>query len=61
MDHSQGKIRIAPRADVVVLDPDTRQAIPMEGIEVPLPLSTWWTRRLADGDVQVVQAENHEE
>jgi hypothetical protein len=42
--------RIKPARDgLVVRDPVTREAIPAEGAEVPA--STYWRRRLRDGDV----------
>jgi hypothetical protein len=38
-----------PGAHLRVLDPDTGQPLPPEGLDVPL--TSYWFRRLADGDV----------
>lgn len=40
---------LIPKPGLVVRDPDTLQALPAEGAEVPL--SSYWNRRLAAGDV----------
>jgi hypothetical protein len=38
-----------PGTHLRVLDPDTGQILPLEGLDVPA--TTYWLRRLADGDV----------
>lgn len=43
-------LNVKPAPGLVVRDPVTRQALPPEGGEVPD--TTYWRRRLADGDVQ---------
>lgn len=40
---------VKPRAGVNVRDPVSRILIPVEGCEVPE--SSYWVRRIADGDV----------
>lgn len=45
-------IRIKPRAGLRVLYPGTTQALPAEGGSVPA--SSYWLRRLRDGDVEKV-------
>lgn len=35
--------------DLIVRDPDKRRALPVDGAEVPN--TTYWQRRLKDGDV----------
>lgn len=48
------RLRVRPaRAGLVVVDPDTRNAIPAEGTEVPR--SAYWIRRLQQGDVVEIQ------
>lgn len=41
-------------ADLVVRDPDTRKPLAADG--EPKPLTTYWHRRIAEGDVVVVSA-----
>ena len=40
---------VKPKLGLLVRDPHTRQPLPSEGAEVQL--TSWWARRLADGDV----------
>ncbi len=40
---------LIPKTGVLVIDPDTNTPLPPEGAEVRL--STYWQRRIADGDV----------
>lgn len=47
MDHV---LQVKPAPGLVVRDPATRQPLPADGGEVPD--TTFWRRRLADGDVQ---------
>lgn len=47
-------MKLKPKAGLVVRDPDTRQQLAPEGEEKPL--SQYWMRRLADGDVVEVQS-----
>jgi hypothetical protein len=47
---------LKPVPGVKVRDPITLQFLPEEGKEVPL--STYWTRRLAEGSVVVVSTDN---
>lgn len=47
------KIHIKPRAGFVVPDPLRRDILPADGREVIK--STYWARRLKDGDVSLVQ------
>ena len=55
MNSAAAKIRIRPaREGLIVLDPATRQPIPPEGLVV-LP-SSYWARRLSDGDVVLASA-----
>lgn len=44
-------VLLVPAEGRRVIDPATRQPVPAEGVGVPLPLSTYWRRRIADGDV----------
>lgn len=53
MNTAPERLQLRPRAGVVVLDPDTRRPLPLEGADVPS--STYWLRRLADGDVETMQ------
>jgi hypothetical protein len=46
-------MRIAPREGLKIRDPHSRLHIPAAGIDVP-DTDTYWTRRLADGDVVLV-------
>lgn len=46
-------MKLAPRTGMVVIDPATNQALPVDGIDVEM--SSYWIRRLNDGDV--IQAE----
>lgn len=48
---------VKPREGVRVRDPDTKQHIPVTGREVPE--SSYWLRRLADGDVVEVPNTEH--
>ncbi|HEY1136573.1 MAG TPA: DUF2635 domain-containing protein [Xanthomonadaceae bacterium] len=48
------RIRVKPAADKVVIDPATRQRLPEAGAEVPE--TTYWLRRIADGDVTRAEA-----
>lgn len=41
------------RPNLIVRDPDTREALPVEGAVVPA--STYWRRRLTDCDVVLVE------
>ena len=41
------------RVDLVVRDPTTRLPLPAEG--EAKPLDTYWSRRLVDGDVVIVE------
>lgn len=41
---------LVPRPGLSVFDPRTRKPLPADGAEVEL--GVYWTRRLADGDVQ---------
>lgn len=43
------KLFIKPKAGLTVRDPETRVPLPLEGTEVAA--STYWLRRLRDGDV----------
>lgn len=48
-------MRVKPReSSLIVRDPDTRRTLPPEGAEVPD--TTFWRRRLRDGDVVLVEA-----
>lgn len=47
------KIHIKPRAGFTVPDPMRRDILPAEGRKVIK--STYWARRLKDGDVSLVQ------
>lgn len=40
---------VVPAEGLIVLDPETRQPIPASGASVPK--TSYWVRRLADGDV----------
>ncbi len=40
---------VVPESGRRVIDPDTRQALPADGADVPR--STYWLRRLREGDV----------
>lgn len=42
-------LRIKPAAGLIVINPATRKALPADGDTVPE--STYWLRRLDDGDV----------
>ena len=44
---------LKPAADLTVIDPTTGRALPAEGAEVVV--NKYWTRRILDGDVVVVQ------
>lgn len=44
---------LKPAADLVVRDPITRQPLAAEG--EAKPLDTYWSRRLVDGDVVIVE------
>ena len=46
-------MRVKPAKGRTVRFPDTGQALPEEGAAVPC--STYWTRRLRGGDVEVVE------
>lgn len=46
-------LHLKPADGLLVRDPITLQALPPEGAEVPD--STYWHRRLAEGDVSLVQ------
>lgn len=48
-------VHIRPRAGAVVRDPETMQPLAEAGEHKPL--STFWRRRLRDGDVVEVKAE----
>jgi len=45
-------MRVRPRPGFVVRDPETKQPVPAEGREVPA--STYWMRRVKDGDLELV-------
>lgn len=47
-------VRVKPFPGRLVRDPLTKQPLPDAGAEVPR--TTYWMRRLADGDVTEVQA-----
>jgi hypothetical protein len=42
-------MKLVPRTGMLVIDPDTHQALPADGADVDL--SSFWIRRLNDGDV----------
>ena len=42
---------LIPKAGLQVIDPETCEALPKKG--APKELTTWWRRRIADGDVTV--------
>jgi hypothetical protein len=46
---------VKPREGLRVLRPDTKRPLPPEGIEVP-DGDRYWTRREAQGDVEVTAA-----
>jgi hypothetical protein len=48
------KVRLAPRAGVNLRDPVTKRHLPPEGAEVTL--SSYWRRRIADGDALPAEA-----
>lgn len=48
------RVHVRPREGLVVRDPETLQPLPPEGREVDL--TTYWIRRLADGDVVTADA-----
>jgi hypothetical protein len=47
---------VKPKPDLLVRDPQTKRPLPAEGGEVQL--TTWWSRRLACGDVVPVTEES---
>lgn len=49
------KIKVKPAPDLQVRDPFTKQPLPADGAEVPA--STYWLRRIKDGDVLVVSSD----
>lgn len=48
-------LHVVPAAGLIVRDPVTRKPLPPEGDRVPA--TTYWHRRIAEGDVTVVQPE----
>ncbi len=46
-------LHVMPAAGLVVRDPVNRKPLPPEGDRVPA--TTYWHRRIAEGDVTVVQ------
>lgn len=48
------KIFLVPRMDLLVRDPETKECLPAEGMEVER--SSFWIRRIKDGDVSIVIA-----
>lgn len=48
------KIFLVPRFGNIVRDPDTKNPLPAEGMEVER--SSYWVRRIQAGDVSVVSA-----
>ena len=48
------RIFLVPRMDLRVRDPITKECLPVEGMEVER--SSFWIRRIKDGDVSVVAA-----
>lgn len=46
---------LKPAPGLVVRDPDTREPLRADG--EPKPITTYWARRLVDGDVQLVPVE----
>lgn len=51
---TQQYIRVKPAAGMAVIDPATRQRLPAAGADVPQ--TSYWLRRLADGDVVKAEA-----
>ena len=47
-------MRVKPAPGLLVRDPISKRPLPPEGAEVPE--SSYWVRRVASGDVVVVQA-----
>jgi hypothetical protein len=43
--------RLIPIGGLSVRDPATGNPLPPEGADIPLPLSNYWRRRVADGSV----------
>lgn len=48
-------MKLAPRTGMVVIDPTTNKALPAAGVDVEM--SSYWVRRLKDGDVAEVSEE----
>jgi len=47
------RMHITPREDRIVRDPVTRDPLPKEG--ALKPVTTYWRRRAADGDVTIAK------
>lgn len=46
------RVRVVPSPGLLVRDPETNRHLPPEGADV-LADSTYWLRRIADGDVSL--------
>lgn len=50
------KMIIKPNSGLVIRDPETFEILPEEG--KPVDMSSFWKRRLLDGDVSIVKSNN---
>lgn len=47
------KVLVKPLNNAVLIDPSSNQTVPKDGVKVKL--DTYWRRRIADGDAEVVK------
>lgn len=50
------KMIIKPNSGLVIRDPETFEILPEEG--KPVDMSSFWKRRLLDGDVSIIKSNN---